>query len=94
MMKNQIFKHDFVVKKSERIVKFNQNPKLLWFTGLSGSGKSTLANKLEKKLFDNNFFTYSLDGDNLRFGLCYDLSFDDDDRIENIREYQRFQNYF
>jgi bifunctional enzyme CysN/CysC len=27
-----------------------QQPRLLWFTGLSGSGKSTIANIVEKKL--------------------------------------------
>ena len=57
----------------------------VWFTGLSGSGKSTVAGMLEKKLFDLNFKTYLLDGDNVRGGLNSNLSFSIEDRKENIR---------
>lgn len=57
----------------------------MWFTGLSGSGKSTIANFLEKILFKNRINTYLLDGDNIRSGLCSDLSFTIIDREENIR---------
>lgn len=85
LMSRNIYKHQFNISKLDRSIKLNQSPKLLWFTGLSGSGKSTLSSNLEKKLYENNFFTTSLDGDNLRFGLCNDLSFGKDDRIENIR---------
>src|SRR5688500_4113881 len=63
----------------------NQNPKLIWFTGLSGSGKSTLAVQLEASLHAQGFKTYLLDGDNIRSGLNKDLSFTDDARVENIR---------
>lgn len=59
--------------------------KVLWFTGLSGSGKSTIANGLEKRLHEQGFRTYILDGDNVRHGLNNDLGFTDADRIENIR---------
>ena len=58
---------------------------LIWFTGLSGSGKSTLSNSLERLLYDKGFLTYSLDGDNVRKGICNNLSFTDLDRSENIR---------
>lgn len=58
---------------------------VLWFTGLSGSGKSTVAKKLSKALFDLNCQVMTLDGDNIRHGLCGDLSFSDADRTENIR---------
>ena len=58
---------------------------LLWFTGLSGSGKSTVAQAVEKKLHDMGRHTYTLDGDNIRHGLCSDLGFSDADRQENIR---------
>jgi adenylyl-sulfate kinase len=60
-------------------------PALLWFTGLSGSGKSTIAGALETALAERNAHTYLLDGDNVRFGLCKDLGFSDQDRQENIR---------
>ncbi|WP_284443090.1 adenylyl-sulfate kinase [Buchnera aphidicola] len=57
----------------------------VWFTGLSGSGKSSIANFLEKILFKNGINSYLLDGDNIRSGLCSDLSFSVIDREENIR---------
>ena len=58
---------------------------ILWFTGLSGSGKSTLAHAVEEELHQRGCRTYVLDGDNVRHGLCADLSFNDTDRQENIR---------
>ena len=73
------------VNKLIRAKQKNQNPALLWFTGLSGSGKSTIANLLEKRLLDLNRHTYILDGDNLRHGLNRDLGFTKVDRVENIR---------
>jgi bifunctional enzyme CysN/CysC len=63
----------------------NQQPALLWFTGLSGAGKSTIANLVEKKLVRMNRHTLLLDGDNVRHGLSKDLGFTDADRVENIR---------
>jgi bifunctional enzyme CysN/CysC len=63
----------------------NQQPALLWFTGLSGAGKSTIANLVEKKLVRMNRHTFLLDGDNVRHGLSKDLGFTDADRVENIR---------
>lgn len=62
-----------------------QSPKTIWLTGLSGSGKSTIANALEKRLFAMGHHTMSLDGDNVRLGLCSNLGFKEKDRIENIR---------
>lgn len=58
---------------------------LLWFTGLSGSGKSTLAHAVEERLHSTARRTFVLDGDNVRHGLCGDLGFSDESRIENIR---------
>jgi adenylylsulfate kinase/bifunctional enzyme CysN/CysC len=75
----------FKVTKEDRIQLFNQQPKLIWFTGLSGSGKSTLANGLESCLYKLGFKTFLLDGDNMRTGLNKDLTFSDADRVENIR---------
>jgi bifunctional enzyme CysN/CysC len=63
----------------------NQQPRVLWFTGLSGSGKSTIANEVEKRLNLMNRHTFLLDGDNVRHGLNKDLGFTEADRIENIR---------
>lgn len=57
----------------------------LWFTGLSGSGKSTIAHAVEKRLYDMGVNAYAFDGDNVRHGLCGDLSFSPEGRSENIR---------
>ncbi|QJW97388.1 Adenylylsulfate kinase [Frigoriglobus tundricola] len=48
---------------------FKQTGATLWFTGLSGSGKSTLAMALERALVQRGHLAYTLDGDNVRFGL-------------------------
>jgi adenylylsulfate kinase len=58
---------------------------LIWFTGLSASGKSTIAHLAEKELHRRGCSTYVFDGDNVRHGLCADLTFGREDRIENIR---------
>ena len=58
---------------------------ILWFTGLSGAGKSSLAHAVEEQLHERGCKTYVLDGDNVRHGLCGDLSFSVSDRKENIR---------
>lgn len=76
-------KHD--VDKARRAQAKKQKPCVLWLTGLSGSGKSTIANLLEKKLAEHGKHTYLLDGDNVRHGLCGDLTFSNKDRVENIR---------
>ncbi|WP_299256533.1 adenylyl-sulfate kinase [uncultured Aquimarina sp.] len=65
--------------------KNKQTPRLVWFTGLSGAGKTTLANALHKKLSEQGFSSYVLDGDNIRCGINRDLSFSPQDRSENIR---------
>ena len=63
----------------------NQQPRVIWFTGLSGAGKSTIANLVERKLHRMGKHTALLDGDNIRHGLNKDLGFTDADRVENIR---------
>lgn len=73
------------ITRTQRAKLKNQKPCVLWFSGLSGSGKSTLANAVEKKLFEQGFHTYLLDGDNVRHGLNKDLGFDEASRVENIR---------
>ena len=80
-----LFPHKHFVSAELRKKLINQKPILIWLSGISGSGKSTIANELEKKLYENNFLSYLLDGDNIRIGLNKDLGFTDDDRKENIR---------
>jgi bifunctional enzyme CysN/CysC len=75
----------FQINKESRSRLNNQKPCVLWFTGLSGSGKSSIANELEKKLFEMGHRTYVLDGDNVRHGLCKDLGFTEEGRVENVR---------
>lgn len=77
--------HQTTITKANRALLKNQNPCILWLTGLSGSGKSSLANALEQKLFKLGVHTYLLDGDNVRLGLNSDLSFDENSRRENMR---------
>ena len=75
-----LFPHDHYVNASRRKELIKQKPLLIWLSGLSGSGKSTIANELEKKLFENGYLSYLLDGDNIRVGLNKDLGFSDEDR--------------
>ena len=84
-MADNIVWHDHKITRAERSVNKNQKPCLLWFTGLSGSGKSTIANALDVALHNRGYHTFLLDGDNVRHGLCRDLGFSDEDRVENIR---------
>ncbi|MCR3755549.1 MAG: adenylyl-sulfate kinase [Sodalis sp. Psp] len=77
--------HPHSVTRQDREALHKQQGAVLWFTGLSGSGKSTLAGALERVLHQRCISTYLLDGDNMRRGLCRDLSFSNDDRRENIR---------
>jgi adenylylsulfate kinase len=85
MSSKNIVKHEYKVSLSDREKIANQKACIVWFTGLSGSGKSSIANLVEQALLENSYKTYLLDGDNVRFGLNGDLSFSDEDRIENIR---------
>ena len=77
--------HKSVITRGDREKLHKHKSVVLWFTGLSGSGKSTLAHAIEERLYKNGISTYVLDGDNVRHGLCPDLSFTDSDRVENIR---------
>ncbi|EKN45609.1 MULTISPECIES: adenylyl-sulfate kinase [Pseudomonas syringae group] len=84
-MSENLIAHAFSVDQARRSALKQQRPAVIWFTGLSGAGKSTVANALELALTDAGRHTYLLDGDNIRLGLCRDLSFTDKDREENIR---------
>ncbi len=65
----QIFYHEGTVTRDERAKLLKQSGATLWFTGLSGSGKSTIAVALEQVLIARGHAAYTLDGDNIRFGL-------------------------
>ena len=81
----QVFWEQVSVNKGARAQAKGQRPRVVWFTGLSGAGKSTIANALEQALFQEGLHTYLIDGDNVRHGLCRDLGFSPEDRIENTR---------
>ena len=70
-------------KKSRAALK-DQEPRLLWFTGVPGAGKSTIANLVETRLHARGRHTYLLDGDEVRHGLNKDLGFTAEARVENI----------
>lgn len=80
-----IYEVDYLVNKEMRAKRNGHYGGVFWFTGLSGAGKSTLAMQAEQELFKRGFFTYVLDGDNVRHGLNSDLGFSPEDRAENIR---------
>ncbi|KAJ0692425.1 putative adenylyl-sulfate kinase [Helianthus annuus] len=77
--------HKCSVEKSDRQELLKQKGCVVWITGLSGSGKSTLACALTRGLHSRGKLTYVLDGDNVRHGLNSDLTFQPEDRVENIR---------
>src|ERR1700733_7154334 len=80
-----IVEHKYKLKRVDRERANGHRAACLWFTGLSGSGKSTIANCIEQELFEKGIKTFILDGDNMRKGLCMDLSFTEEDRVENLR---------
>ena len=90
MVKSQSYQ----VKRSDYENRNMHRGLALWFTGLSGSGKSTLANALHKKLFDEGMSSVVLDGDNTRLGINKDLTFSNEDRIENIRRVAEITKLF
>lgn len=83
--KLHIVEHSYKLKRADRERANGHKAICLWFTGLSGSGKSTIANIIEQELFERGIKTFILDGDNIRKGLCNDLSFTEEDRAENLR---------
>ena len=77
--------HDALISRRDRELKSGHGSVILWFTGLSGAGKSTLAHAVEQALYAQGCHTFVFDGDNARHGLCADLGFSAEDRVENIR---------
>lgn len=87
MQKSQenIYAVDHLLTHAARGVRNGHNGAVVWLTGLSGAGKSTLAMRVENVLYNRGMQTYVLDGDNVRSGLCADLGFSPEARMENIR---------
>ena len=77
--------HHATVTRARREEQNGHRGAILWFTGLSGAGKSTLAHAVEEALHQRGCRTFVLDGDNVRHGLCGDLGFSQEARVENIR---------
>jgi adenylylsulfate kinase len=94
VMANNLTPHQSSVSVNERSAIKDQQPVVIWLTGLSAAGKSTIANGLERALLAQGKHTYLLDGDNVRLGLCKDLGFGDTDRVENIRRVSEVANLF
>lgn len=74
-----------LISREKKEILLNQKGICLWLTGLSGSGKTTIAKIVSEKLHENRILTKVLDGDNIRIGINNNLSFSDDDRLENVR---------
>jgi len=83
--KNNVTWFNGYVSREDREKAHDHKGAVIWFTGLSASGKSTIAHIVEKQLHERGCSTYVLDGDNVRHGLCADLTFCAEDRAENIR---------
>jgi adenylylsulfate kinase len=83
--KNNVTWFNGYVNREDREKAHGHKGAVIWFTGLSASGKSTIAHIVEKQLHERGCSTYVLDGDNVRHGLCSDLTFCQEDRAENIR---------
>jgi len=76
---------DTILSSEDKEKLLQQRSLVVWIVGLSGSGKSTLARGLENALHKKGYLTQLLDGDNLRSGINNNLTFTDEDRVENIR---------
>lgn len=77
--------HHRFLKRHDKETLLKQKGLAIWMCGLSGSGKSTIANAAERVLHQQGHFTLILDGDNVRSGINSNLTFSDQDRLENIR---------
>ena len=86
--------HHATVTRSRRAEMSGHSSVILWFTGFSGAGKSSLAHAVEEQLHLLGCRTFVLDGDNVRHGLCADLGFSSDDRVENIRRVGEMSKLF
>jgi len=72
----------------------HQQAKAIWFTGLSGSGKTTIAALLEKKLFQEGFFTKTFDGDIVRATINQEMDFSEEGRMQNLKKIAEINREF
>ena len=86
--------HDAVIQREAKEKLLSQRAITIWLTGLSGSGKTTIAQLLEQKLYDDEYFTMLLDGDNVRDGINKNLDFSEAGREENIRRIAEVNKLF
>ncbi|MBK9161543.1 MAG: adenylyl-sulfate kinase [Nitrosomonadales bacterium] len=94
LISDNVVWHHATVTRARREAQNGHRGAILWFTGLSGSGKSTLAHEVEETLHRMGCRTFVLDGDNVRHGLCGDLGFSAEDRVENIRRIGEMSKLF
>ena len=85
---------DRLLQRDDREQMLGQRGAVFWFTGLSGSGKTTIAQSVERQLHNLGSIVQVLDGDNVRTGLCNNLSFSAEDREENIRRIAEVSKLF
>ena len=71
-----------------------QRGKILWLIGHSGAGKTTLCEAVAENLRQRGEPIQILDGDILRGGLCSDLGFSPEDRMENARRVAHVADMF
>lgn len=83
-----------LIPKAEKEKLLKQRGICLWLTGLSGSGKTSIAKDVAKKLHSKGFITKVLDGDNIRLGINKNLTFSEQDRMENIRRTAEISKLF
>lgn len=86
--------HHATVTRARREALTGHGSVILWFTGLSSAGKSTLAHAVEEHLHQAECLTFVFDGDNVRHGLCSNLGFSVEDRVENIRRVGEMSKLF
>jgi adenylylsulfate kinase len=88
------FGNSIMIERKDKEKRLHQNSKVIWMTGFSGAGKTTLALQLEAELFRRGYLSYILDGDNIRAGINRNLTFTEEDRIENIRRIAEISKLF
>ena len=92
---NHIFStENQLISRKEKEKLLSQNGICIWLTGLSGSGKTTIAKYLSKELHKKGIITQVLDGDNIRLGINKNLSFNNEDRLENVRRTAEISKLF